>query len=239
MNNDTQVLVATNFDSTIRTWANAATPSWALEPIRPWNETESDRLQRFLCEDHWCNNESINVFSVVGSRNSSYYDWSWLKLINEGKRMGVNLPLHATNPIYYHNDEIKLPTMSFITYDGMSLYVDADGNHRTCIAKFDFARSGKTRLNGVTVRRLKVDAQALALHQEINTAMEKRNLGHCEPLKVTIGREDSAGWKTDRYRIDFMLTEFSKKKVQLTQEQARTWLSQRQKKSWLGRLFTR
>lgn len=61
--------------------------------------------------------------------------------------MHVNLPLLDKNPGYYLEDRRKAPTMSFIKLDG-KLYVDGDGNHRTCIAKFFFYYQGEPTCTG-------------------------------------------------------------------------------------------
>jgi hypothetical protein len=183
-------------------WADSRTPSWASERIEAFDEKQFIELSPFICSSTWCANESINVFSVIGTRNSSYFDWSWHKFLHEGKRMkSENLPLFESNPAYYDSAEIKLPTMSFITYDGAKLYVDNDGNHRTCIARFGFARQGKTQLAGVSVTRLEVDWVIKALFDEMRRLIATRRLPYSlEGDRTRIDREDTPGWKVDRFK---------------------------------------
>jgi hypothetical protein len=67
--------------------------------------------------------------------------------------MGLNLSLQESNPGYYLDDAVKQPTMYFVAIDDDKLFVNGDGNHRTAIARFMFAESGRTMLHGVTVEK--------------------------------------------------------------------------------------
>jgi hypothetical protein len=186
----------------LRATALKSPPSWAHERLEAYDEVKHVAIAAFLKAEHWCADESINVHAVVGTRNSSYFDWTWLEFIQNGKRMeSVNLPLFESNPAYYTEATIKLPPMSFITIDGTNLYLDADGNHRTCIARFAFAQTGRTQLAGVGVTRLEVDWPMLAAFEEMQRLIALKRLPFSiSAARTSLGREDSGGWKVDRYR---------------------------------------
>lgn len=183
-------------------WAQSVRPSWAEEPIKPWDEKFSRDVASFVSSETWTDLDAVNVFSVVGTRNSRYYNWTWQHLLANGKRMAnINLPLFVENPGYYDEVGRKDPPMSFKTYDGEQLFVDADGNHRTCIAKFAFARVGKTQLHGVTVRRLTIDHALMAMRDEMVRLCHAKQLqSYIEVDQIILGREDSPGWKVDRFQ---------------------------------------
>jgi hypothetical protein len=223
-------------------WAQTVQPSWSQETLLAWNEAEFQRISPFVKSDSWTALDAINVFSVVGTRNSSYYGWSWLKFIQEGKRMrSTNLPLYASNPSYYDGLEPKLPSMSFITLDGENLYVDADGNHCTCIARFAFAREDRTQLCGVGVRRLSVDWELYGLAQEIKRLSASKGLKvHVEVMRKELGREDSAGWKVDRFEPNIVIDDLrgGGGTSNLNSLQAKQWIADNSR--WFfGKLFSR
>ncbi len=137
--------------------ANLEPPLWAGKKILAWDDAEFRRLEPFITATYWCDQESINVHRVIGTQHPDYQGKTWLEFLNGGKRMDINLPLHRSNPGYYLDTERKLPSMHYVSLDGLSYYVSVDGNHRSCIAKFDFHYNGRTMLHGVTVVRHQVD----------------------------------------------------------------------------------
>jgi hypothetical protein len=62
--------------------------------------------------------------------------------------MSINLPLLAENPGDYFETARKEPRMEFTEVDGKT-YINQEGNHRTCIARFYFYYQGLTVLHGV------------------------------------------------------------------------------------------
>lgn len=70
---------------------------------------------------------------------------SWLELLERGKRMDINIPLVEKNPGYYTQAEQLHAGMSFVSTDGIHWYVSADGNHRSCLARFLFHLQGEER----------------------------------------------------------------------------------------------
>jgi hypothetical protein len=229
-------------DDSLLEWAVKAQPTWSSEKLIPWDEAMFQKISPFVKSESWTALDTINLFSVVGTRTSSYYHWSWLKFIQEGKRMSnINLPLYASNPVYYDGVEAKLPPMSFITLDGENLFIDADGNHRTCVARFAFARDGRTQLHGVGVKRLTVDWELYGLSQEIARLVSEKSLKvHVEGTRSELGREDSAGWKVDRFDPILTIKDFRRNGLvtKLTAAQASQWISINSK-SFFARLFKR
>jgi hypothetical protein len=215
-------------------WANTHAPAWSHNKIVPWDEHAHDRLIPFISAEHWNANDAINVFAVVGTRNSSYYDWTWLELLNKGKRMeSVNLPLYTSNPAYYELPDVKLPAMDFVTFDGANFYVDTDGNHRTCIARFAFERHALNRLDGVGIKRLEVNHEMQALYQEMIALLRKKRInGSLEASRTVQGREDSSNWKVDRFRTKIVFYQADVAEVIMNPTQAKQWISWHSKTWW-------
>jgi hypothetical protein len=209
-------------------WAQSVQPSWAFETLIPLDQDLFRKITPFVKSDSWTAMATINVFSVIGTRHPRYQNWSWLKLLQDGKRMkSDNLPLYASNPTYYDGIDPKLPPMSFITFKDDELYIDG-GNHRMCIAKFACARDGRTQLHGVGVKRLSVDWELYYLLDEITRLVNKKALKvHVQASRVEMGREDSPGWKIDRFDPILILKDFRKGNVEcrLNAVQAKQWLS--------------
>ena len=116
--------------------------------------------------------------------------------------MERNLALHASHPDYYLQTQRKVPGMYYRSLDGLSWYVGADGNHRTCIARFDFFAKGLTTLHGVTLNHTVVDEELFDLFQRFRKcawsgawAITSRSTANA------LRREDTAGWKLDHYKV--------------------------------------
>ncbi|MFN2858009.1 hypothetical protein ACKUFN_26870, partial [Escherichia coli] len=62
-----------------------------------------------------------------------------------GNRMDINIPLLEKNPGYYTQAEQQHAGMSFVSTDGVDWYVSADGNPRSCLARFLFPLQGEER----------------------------------------------------------------------------------------------
>lgn len=178
-------------------------PAFAHEVIRPWSEAQFDGLQSYITEHYWCGNASVNVFRVIGTCHPDYAGGTWIDLLMHGKRMdSVNLPLFQTNPGYYLETIQKTPMMYYRSIDGGSLYIGDDGNHRTCIARFDFFRNGLTTLHGVTVDDYRIDWEFKKLVEELQSVVEKKRI----PVFISvrsevIERQDTSGWKLDKFKL--------------------------------------
>ncbi len=176
-------------------------PHWANDVILPWDEMKYRQLEPFVKSDYWTDQGSVNIFRVVGTQHWDYQEKSWVNLLETGKRMDINLPLHAKKPEYYRQQERKKPMMYYLTFDGLSFYVGSDGNHRTCIARFDFHYSGLTMLHGVTVNHYQVDWDYWHLYQKLQDICRERKIpATVQAYRESAQREDTAGWKLDHYK---------------------------------------
>ncbi|MCD3648505.1 hypothetical protein KX392_26555, partial [Escherichia coli] len=125
---------------TERIQANA--PAWAHEQLVAWDTAEFAAMSDFITEHYWTGQGSINVYRIVGTDHPQYAGMSWLELLERGKRMDINIPLLEKNPGYYTQAEQQHAGMGFVSTDGIHWYVSADGNHRSCLARFLFHLQG-------------------------------------------------------------------------------------------------
>jgi hypothetical protein len=168
--------------------------------IEKWDHMVFMELQPFIKEHHWHGNASINVFRVIGTKHPDYVGMTWIELLQKGKRMKLNLGLHENNPQYYYGTENKEPTMYYLSLDGCDLYIGADGNHRTCIAKADFFLANRNILHGVVIDDYKIDWELKKAYDRIvNLLNDKRLPFVVEPHTTNVSRDDSHGWMVERY----------------------------------------
>lgn len=177
-------------------------PSWSGQTLKSWDENGFRQKGEFCSEKYWSGQHSINVFDVVGTAHPDYQGLSWLEFLAQGKRMRQNLLLQEQNPSYYLVEDIKQPTMFYIEIDGGGWYVNGDGNHRTCIARFMFHEMGKTMLHGVNVESYRTDIRAFAAFQRLREAALKNRLPLIiSPHRKTLSRDDTAGWMREHYEV--------------------------------------
>lgn len=173
-------------------------PPWAEDAILPWDSMAFRRLEPFIEKSYWTDQGSVDIYRVVGTEHPDYQGKTWRALLEGGKRMHLNLPAHATNPGYYLETQRKRPMMYYLTLDGLSYYVGADGNHRTCIARFDFHYRGITTLHGVCVSHYQVDRELRALYGQLEELRQERRIdATLQPHSRCVGREDGPSWKID------------------------------------------
>ncbi|HAM3731457.1 TPA: hypothetical protein IBL10_006030, partial [Escherichia coli] len=110
-----------------------------------WDAAEFAAMSDFITEHYWTGQGSINVYRIVGTDHPQYAGMTWLELLERGKRMDINIPLLEKNPGYYTQAEQQHAGMSFVSTDGIHWYVSADGNHRSCLARFLFHLQGEGR----------------------------------------------------------------------------------------------
>ncbi len=92
--------------------------------------------------------------------------------------------------------------MYYLSIDDGDLFIGADGNHRTCIARFEFYRKGHDILHGVTVDNYHVDWKTKRLFDEFSEEIERKELPYSIRVEPeTTLREDGPGWMIERYRI--------------------------------------
>ncbi|MDA8119521.1 MAG: hypothetical protein M0Z85_05590 [Gammaproteobacteria bacterium] len=187
------------FTSPLLARAQAAPPHWAHTAIEAFPEDRFRRGLPFVDVHEWQACGDINVFTVAGTRHPDYLGLTWLEFLARGKRMPMNHCLWEENPGYYRDDARKLPEMSYISLDGFSWYVDSDGNHRTAIARFDFAADTRTQLRGVTLSHYRLDEAFRALFAQASDIVVQRHLGLLRHDNRLIKRDDAAGWKRDQH----------------------------------------
>ncbi len=183
-------------------------PHWAEEKILTWDENDFDQnVAPFVISEYWNDSDSVNVFRIVGTKHWNYQGKTWINMLQTGKRMAINLPLHQSNPGYYLDQKHKKPTMSYVTLDGITYYVADDGNHRSTIARFDFHYAARTMLHGVRTTHYSICHPSKALYDVItewlNQEPQRKARYRIEPRRIGRNREDESGWKQDHYQIVF------------------------------------
>jgi hypothetical protein len=167
-------------------------------------------LRRDLASEiEWRDGVAVPYGAIVGTAHPAYAGRPWTNLLLNGRRMPENLHLLTANPRYYLPGP-KPPTMSFVSFDGgKSYFIDADGNHRSCIGRFLGATEA---LDGVQVtvyrftperaRLLRAYARAAAA-----LAAAARPQGLLQIDVYARKRSDGAGWKVDstQVRIRYLL----------------------------------
>ncbi len=194
-------------DHPLRIQARENPPHWAGETIRPWDEALFSSLEPFKTRAYWTDQGSINVYRVVGTQHPDYAGRSWSWFLEGGKRMEHNLALLERNPGYYANTEPKRPSMYYVSMDGTDWYVGADGNHRTCIARFLFAETGRTMLHGVHLTDYRFDHELHRLYHRLRELAFMADPGiRVSSVNHAVGRDDTPGWKLDHFepRIRFV-----------------------------------
>ena len=180
-----------------------APPVWAQQELQACVDNRFRRWQEsFVTRHYWTDTGSVNVYRVIGTAHPEYQRRSWQHLLEHGRRMHLNLGLHAGQPVYYHKVAPRHPAMHFRTLNGLDFFIGHDGNHRTCIARYHFEQQGEgvTHLHGVTIEHFEVDQIAADAYHRLVVEVQTRNL----PLfvnaeRTAVGREDTAGWKLDHY----------------------------------------
>ena len=180
-------------------------PDWAKDTLLDWNDCFPEDKRAFVTLEHWSDlrmsGTGIDVFRVVGTTHPDYVGKTWLDLLTSGKRMTSNLELLSENPGYYRDEFFGKP-MDYLTLDGERFYVGADGNHRTCIARFFLDGGPSTALENVEITRYRVDEPFYALYREATAFIDQHQLAiRIDPLRRPVRREDGPGWKVDIHSV--------------------------------------
>ena len=218
-------------------------PEFATQKIERFAEREfSEELIPFCSEYYWCNSESINVFDIVGTVHPKYCGLTWSEFINSGKRMKLNISLLESNSIYYRENEIKKPTMYYIELDG-KLYVDADGNHRSALAKFYFAYSGLNPiLHGVDVKKYTIDYILKDVIDEANSRLSEMGYNYVQvsTKREKISRDDTAGWMREKFVLPIVMKNvITGKEVEINKNELKDSLKKLRKKGFLSGFFNK
>jgi hypothetical protein len=186
-------------------WVAENPPHWINDQIETWDDNRLNRLMPFVRSHFWSDRQSLNVFSVVGTAHPDYQGLTWGEFLAQGRRMRENQRLLQANPIYYDQTEVKTPSMLYVSLDGSHWYVNGDGNHRTCLAMFHFARmaslglSTQTMLHGLTVDDYRIDWPTHRAYEGLVRAQQNGKLKRVVAGHTPLGRDDGPGWKRDRF----------------------------------------
>lgn len=176
-------------------------PAWAEKTLLKWDDAYPQEQKDFLSVHYWIESGSVNVHRVVGTSHWDYQGMTWLSVLMSGKRMKNNLQDLMDNPRYYLQPVIRQPSIYYNTVDGLNFYIGADGNHRTCLAKFFLGAQEKSQLHNVTLNHYQVDTAFYRCYQQLKLIVQTMGLSvDLYPEIKSVGREDTAGWKMDRYQ---------------------------------------
>lgn len=210
------------------------TPHWATTKILPY-DPRFEKAKQYVLSKYWCSSATINVFLVVGTQHPDYIGLTWLEFLKAGKRMKENLHLHSVNRSYYLETEIKQPIMYYETLDGLNYYVAGDGNHRTCIAKFDFHYTGLSMLHGVNLTDYRIDWDLMSLGERIQESARMKNIAlSVEVQNERISRIDTGGWMLEHYRLRLKILQHKMKEQILNREEAQTFLTRLERPKRFG-----
>ena len=187
---------------------SANKPAWADTQIEFWSRVGYRQAEDFITRHYWTDRGSINVFRIMGTDHPQYAGMSWLDLLHRGKRMDINIPLIESNPDYYTEATQPHNGMSFVSLDGLDWYVSADGNHRSCLARFYFhlLGYGVTQLHNVSLSQYQVDHAFMTACEALSAMVSVlRSRGVYLALsvrRVSVSRDDTPGWKVDTWHTD-------------------------------------
>lgn len=216
-------------------------PEFAERKIAILDQVAFEKMKDFAFEESWRPEESINVSDVVGTTDPSYKGKTWMNLLRFGPRMPENLALVETNPNYYHGTKKKEPKMSYIKIDG-KLYIDKDGNHRACIAKFLFYFVTRTHLHGVELREYHIAKDVFRRYTGIAGLLKEKGLDHIRinPDRKILNTEETASGIRQHFNVGLLVVnDRSSESVRLDSDSSLVFLEivhrlGRINKYWIG-----
>jgi hypothetical protein len=123
---------------------------WADNKVKCFEFFKFEKYKNFMTYTHQFN-QNILLRSIVGTAHPDYGDKeTWLSMLFNGKRMEKNLSQYLENPKFYENPN-RPGKLSYCTLNGSDLYYIENGNHRSTIAKFIFAKAPDKYIEGVDV----------------------------------------------------------------------------------------
>lgn len=183
-------------------WARETPVWWASSILKPKPRVD----ERFVIQQGVNSRASVNIHQVVGTDHADYMNKDWMYLLEQGRRMSMRLRDLAENPDYYlATDIVRNPTWCLATFDGgATWYVDCDGNHRSCIARFYLERliqSGQKEsafVHGIQARHIQVDESM----QVVVKFIEENHPNYRICVESTpVHRDDGVGWYMDTSRL--------------------------------------
>lgn len=187
---------------------SGALPAWAENEIEAWDYSAFRQAEDFVTHHYWTDKGSINVFRIVGTDHPQYAGMTWFELLQRGKRMDINIPLIEKKPEYYTNASQQHTSMSYVSMDGIHWYISADGNHRSCLARFYFHLLGHavTQLHNVSLSQYRTDTAFMSVCQAISrlvpTLKQRGVYLMLTTHRFPVSREDTPGWKLDTFRTE-------------------------------------
>lgn len=180
------------------------------EDMKPFPDLE--KVEKFITYHYFSNSESVNVFDVVGSTCKDYQGFTWLSMLNMGKKMSHKLSLLASNPWYYFEQKKKEPEMHYTKIND-EIYISGQGNHRTAICKVPFYYTEHMIIHGITYEEYRVDFDLINEFSKLNALLFKK-FPHIEikTIRNHTKREDAPGWYRDYYNTSFLLINHKKNK---------------------------
>lgn len=183
-----------------------AKPYFAEQKLEALTPELIDIVNQFASSVFWIDSTSVAVGDVIGTIHPDYQGKSWEWLLNNGRRMSHNLELLNNNSKYYLETIKKEPSMYYIKIND-KLYVGADGNHRTCIAKYLSDIQCNTLIYGITLDEYIVDFSLIAAYKDLIEFVKSKRLSlNISVVKKHINRQDGTGWKRDNYKIEISIT---------------------------------
>jgi hypothetical protein len=229
--------VMSDKDQLIIDWVEKSPPYWADHIIKSWDWDRDNwnEITPFVTSHFWSDRHSLNVYSVIGTAHPDYAGLTWMQFLKSGKRMRGNQLLLQSNPDYYLETAVKHPSLLYVSLDGKDWYVNGDGNHRTCLARFQFERlneqgdPSQTMLHGVWVDDYRVDWLLFDLYQRIGQILQSGKIKHAKRIECVskhLSREDGPAWKIDIYLPQLKLINQDGSFVMLDHDATRIYLGQ-------------
>lgn len=211
-------------------------PHFAYDKIVAVDQSMINEVKEFAKTWFWSDCHSVNIFDVKGTRHMAYQGMTWLELLQKGSRMENNLRLLKENPIYYDEAINKQPVMYYNKIDDL-MYLDGDGNHRTCLARNYYYFAGKPPvIHGIMYNDYQIDHEFKMAYTELcdcfdretekNTGLSKhiQNI-KCKHIAENVKREDAPGWHREFYKHKAHLKFPSGKDLELTTEEIYDFLN--------------
>jgi len=214
-------------------------PYWLDEKILTWCENELDQRKPFAISHYWNHSASINPFHIIGTDHPDYQGETWEWLIQNGKRMTINLDLYEQNKGYYQETLKKVPPMYYISMNGHDWYVHGDGNHRSCISRFHNHLFGESALHGVSISDWRINQQLFDTYYDMKELIMNRNLPFIlDVQRKTRKRDDAPGWQKEYFETNILLKSSQKEWTEKTVEgvnNMKQWLSTSQFRKWFSK----
>ncbi|ROC60432.1 hypothetical protein [Klebsiella quasipneumoniae] len=144
----------------------------------------------------------VESWSQVGYRQAedfiTRHYWTDRGSINVFRIVGTDHPQYAG--------------MSFVSLDGLDWYVSADGNHRSCLARFYFHLQGYgvTQLHNVSLSQYQVDHTFMTACEALSAMVPALRLRGVylalSAQRVPVSRDDTPGWKVDTWHTEVTVT---------------------------------